>query len=534
MSFATKVQPEAAMVPVVEVTAPEPPIRVRIHDASRFEWTTMIPLPEHGKRPYTIEVEFELPANAVAWSTPWEQLQTFTCLDGASRVLPSEDATIDTLRRAAISLTQQLKHARQGFERHCRSAAEGGDAVEDGHTRAFLTIWLNAALRLARETRAKLTQATALDTPLSTRERELIDEFVSVRLLEMLADADRVLQEVTVSRPELSGEPAFAEVRSSLNEAVRDEVSYRTSRRFWSAEAESPASLERYVARTEQLKKHFEEVLFLDRETRVVDERIAQWTAVVAALFAGMVAFALQLAFGGRLQGASHIGSGIVVLAIIAGIAYSMRDRIKEAARAWLTGKVYRYHAQRTSSCRVPARPVTSRDVVVRAREWCNQMTRTLPDPLSPESGASLSATLVEYMQKGTVAWPVSLAASGAKSIRHVFRYDLSPLFPRLHDEVKRVPVIETEERIRFVDAPRRYRVPLLVRVRYDDHDYEERVTMVLDKRGLRRIEPRGDERDRGNRTSCSASEVTLPGGGTRLRAPTTSRMAAHCRGTKA
>jgi hypothetical protein len=496
MTFATKVQREAPMVPPVEVSAPEPTIRVRIHDTSRFEWTTVIPLPEHGKRSYAIEVEFELPANAASWTTPWEQLQTFTRLDGANAVLPSDDATIDTLHRAALSLTQQLRHAGQGFERHCRAAAQGADAVEQGHTRAFLTIWLNAALRLARAARTKLTQSTALDTRLSTRERELIDELVSARLLEMLADADRVLQEVTGSRPGLAGEQAFAEVRRLLNEAVRDEVAYRTSRRFQSAEVESPASLERYVARTGQLKKHFEEVLFLDRETHLVDERVAQWTAVVAALFAGMVAFALQLVFGGRLPEASRVGSGIVVLAIIAGIAYAMRDRIEEAVRAWLTGKVYRYHAQRTSSCRVPGRRVTSRDVVVRAREWCNQTTRTLPDPLSPESGASLSATLVEYLQKGTVAWPVSLAASGAKSIRHVFRYDLSPLFPRLHDEVKRVPVIDKEGGIRFVDAPRRYRVPLVVRVRYDDQDHEERFAVVLDKRGLRRIESGGDDSD--------------------------------------
>ena len=47
----------------------------------------MIPFPDHGKRPYAIEVEFELPANAVSWTTPWEQLQTFTRLDGANAVL---------------------------------------------------------------------------------------------------------------------------------------------------------------------------------------------------------------------------------------------------------------------------------------------------------------------------------------------------------------------------------------------------------------------------------------------------------------
>jgi hypothetical protein len=217
----------------------------------------------------------------------------------------------------------------------------------------------------------------------------------------------------------------------------------------------------------------------------------------------------LQLVFGGRLPEMSQVGSGIVLLVIVAGIAYAMRDRMKEVARAWLTGKVYRYHAQRTSSCRIPGHPAAARDAVVRAREWCNQTTRTLPDPQNAASGASLPATLVEYIQKGTVASPVSLATSGAKSIRHVFRYDVSPLFPQLHDEVTRVPVIDAEERIRFVDAPRSYRIALLVRLRYDDQSHEERVTLLLDKRGLRRVEASGDECD----STCDRpSNAGIPG----------------------
>jgi hypothetical protein len=142
---------------------------------------------------------------------------------------------------------------------------------------------------------------------------------------------------------------------------------------------------------------------------------------------------------------------------IAAGIAYAMRDRIKEVARAWRTGKVYRYHAQRTSSCRAPGRGVISRDVVVRAREWCSQATRTLPDPLNPESGASLPATLVEYVQKGVEVCPAWLAATGAHSIRHVFRYDLSPLFAQLPDEKILLPI---PKRLSSSAGPAQYRTP--------------------------------------------------------------------------
>ena len=76
--------------------------------------------------------------------------------------------------------------------------------------------------------------------------------------------------------------------------------------------------------RTARLKKHFDEVLFLDRETQLVDESVERWVAVFAALLAGMVAFAIQRS----MALAAHFGAGLVVLAVVAGIAYALRDRI--------------------------------------------------------------------------------------------------------------------------------------------------------------------------------------------------------------
>jgi hypothetical protein len=73
--------------------------------------------------------------------------------------------------------------------------------------------------------------------------------------------------------------------------------------------------------------------------------------------------------------------------------------------------------------------------------------------------------------------------------VRHVFRYDFTPLFARLHDEVKVAPV-QDERGVAFVDAPRRYHVPVFVRLAHDAVSLERRATVVLDKRGLARIDP--------------------------------------------
>src|SRR3954470_24812395 len=99
-------------------------LRVGIHDASRLEWSVSVPLPEGTLIRYSIDVEMEIPANAFARHSPWDQLQSFTRLDGpAEAVRAGDPVTIDALRRSAIALANKLGRAGDGFARHCRLAA---------------------------------------------------------------------------------------------------------------------------------------------------------------------------------------------------------------------------------------------------------------------------------------------------------------------------------------------------------------------------------------------------------------------------
>ena len=70
------------------------PLRLRIHDSSRFEWTLSIPLPAARKVAYDLRVQLEVPTGAVGRQNPWEQLQTFSRLDGPTGVATSRDVTL--------------------------------------------------------------------------------------------------------------------------------------------------------------------------------------------------------------------------------------------------------------------------------------------------------------------------------------------------------------------------------------------------------------------------------------------------------
>ena len=469
-------------------------VRLRLHDASRVEWIVALPLPEERRLAYQIDVALEVPSSAAAGKSPWDQLQSFTRLDGPTAIATSEDVTIDALRRGAVTVSQMLVRARDGFARHCR-LAQAGQASPDFSGKAFLNIWLDAALRSVRDARDKLTRAAATDTPDIGRERALIDEFASVKLLDMLAESERVAREAPPGG-EVAVIGCFEGVRARIHETLAGEMARRKEKCFLRTDASSPENLERYIARSARLKKHFEEVLFLDRESEQLDERLDLWSRVAGALLAGTLAtLPLQLVLARRAQ-PQELGWGLMVLAILTGLIYALRESIKERGRTWLSRRFNRFQSQRVLRCRVPHRRLPSRDLLVTAREWCRQFTSSRPDPLNPQAGASLRVTDVEYRHKGTVRQHPHLWAAGVRRVLHIFRYDLSPLLPRLDDEPKAVPVADAEGNVAFVATPRRYRVPIRVTLKAGGEQHEQRATLVVDRGGLRRIEFGSDAQD--------------------------------------
>jgi len=132
--------------------------------------------------------------------------------------------------------------------------------------------------------------------------------------------------------------------------------------------------------------------------------------------------------------------------------------------------------------------------VVIFARESFDTKVASRPDPLNPASNATLASTVVRYKHRGEVTSQAALLSSGVQGVKHICRYDLSPLFARLDDSAKRVPVLDAvTRRVTFIEAPRGYRVPVRARVECNGVTREVDASLVLHKRGLDRIETRAD-----------------------------------------
>ncbi len=114
------------------------------------------------------------------------------------------------------------------------------------------------------------------------------------------------------------------------------------------------------------------------------------------------------------------------------------------------------------------------------------QSRGSAPDPLGSPSGMPVS--IVRFQQRGRPGR--ELPTIHATQVRIGFRYDLSPLFSRMHDLAKPVAVADAgTRRIRFLNSPRSYRVRVRVRLRCGGTVREETASLVMNKQGLQRLE---------------------------------------------
>ncbi|HRG95373.1 MAG TPA: hypothetical protein PLR99_03925 [Polyangiaceae bacterium] len=487
-------------------------VRVGVHDASRVEWSVSLPLPEGRAGSFSIEVRLKVPENAYVEHAPWKHLQHFTRLDGPQLSLADDVQSIDELRRGVLALANKLARASELFARHCRLASSLFATAPHTELEGVLLASLEAAGRVVEDGRAHLATPVAGEPPEVARERRLVDEYISVRLLEMLAAAGRSLTTLGASRsPHVADfAPVIAITETHIGEALARELEHRQAERYVRAEPLLQKALERYLDRASQLKKHFQEVLFLEHETIHIVDRLSHVSAALVAVVASTWAFAWQLALldRGTSLGA-RFGSGLTTVALLAGLIYATKDRMKELGRTFLAQKLNDvYDVQRFTRFRAPQRRLPGRDVVVAASECFKHREERLPDPLNPESGASVPYRVITYKSRGKVHPNAVLRASGVRRVKHVFRYDLSPLFGRLDDATKSVPVLCADSRkVRFIDAPKAYRLPFEVRVTHDDRgdgglarsgrreqQWVESTVLVVHKRGLDRIERPDDD----------------------------------------
>lgn len=473
-------------------------LRLGVHDSSRVEWTASVGLPEpRGARKYELEFTVEIPAHLYSVHIAWDHKQTFTRLQSPNEEgqVQVDSSDLDELRRDTLGVAHRLGKLRDEVDRTCAGAAGQLTEALMPTLEGKLTEAITNAVDVVEQMRRCLHAPDAVEgRPEQKLELRLADEYLSHQLLDFLGKAQKSLDEVLLGPSSRLHElePAWTEeLRCLLAEALAEELVHRTSEGYVNPEAQSPRSLARFVERASMLKKHFQDVLFLDVEAYMVDHKLRNWTGIIAASLAAAFWLSFTLMpIGPGARASISVG----IFCVLSALAYALKDRIKELTRGWLAGRLVRLYGQRSVTLRLPQRLDAHRRTLVEARETFDVLPSTAEDVLNRDIGRTLRVMRLVFCMKCDVHGSQALEDKTINSIKHVFRYDVTPFLSRLDDAVKPVPVLDAERRVRFVQAPKEYRFPVRVVARRPDApDTAVAGMLVLSKRGIERLEPSSD-----------------------------------------
>src|SRR5262249_12372287 len=153
-------------------------------------------------------------------------------------------------------------------------------------------------------------------------------------------------------------------------------------------------------------------------------------------------------------------------------------------------GRLTKLYGQRMVTLRLPSRADGERRAVLAAREKFDLETHQAGDPLITNLQATRRVMRVRYLMRAELPPRPVLKKSGIQSVKHIFRWDLTPIFSRLDNAVKAVPVLDpVTRRVRFVDAPKEYRLPVQLTCESEGRTMHTEAHIVVSKRGIERLE---------------------------------------------
>lgn len=326
--------------------------------------------------------------------------------------------------------------------------------------------------------------------PVALREvYQYVDEYLSLTLeyhLTLLLDhMDRA--------PEARREPLPA--RDVLAQAIVQEQEGRRSTGYPQSYV-SPEGNESFLYRRGLLKKFVMSVLFLEiskeKESRAAD-LFAAIAAGIAALFFTAAAIATQVWYA--LNSLPFI--------LIAAVSYILKDRIKDWTKSYFASKLTRWLWDYNVRIEDPINGVT----IGRCREaFCFMAPEQVsPDVLRRRHESATSAIELDLKRESIIRYEKDIHLLGKTidglhgrlhEINDIIRFNINSFLPRTDDPVRTIRWFDAEHnRVDNVECPKVYHLNIIFVLRAHSAKQAkrppqiERVRVVLDKNGIRRLE---------------------------------------------
>ena len=478
--------------PKVTELAPKPNLKVAVHDRSRLEWVVTVPIAAVGEE-QTWDTTFDITIPDAIWLAhlPWDHFTVRSRL--MSPVLQpghrQEGAPIEQLRRRALAAVHELKKATEAIGGQLLAIRRRDRLIAQAEGTDLLAA-LHAAVDGATQARQALDYLRDARDEALEREHGLADEFVSNQVLMLVTKIVRMMGPLRARSgridPALQGDRADA-VQAAVLDILKVEIAHRKQNNIKFADAHDAHEIEGFVQRGALLKKHFQQALFVEARAYMLDQRLRNWIAAAMAMVASVFYFVGQIWLFANATAASTTFSLLVACAVGA-LVYAAKDRIKELGRDWLASRVKHGYADRVAHLSLQERMDPNHSDFALARETITLSRKMAPDPLNAALGdTSVVHQLVIKERLKHDGLPI-LHQQGLVGLKHVFRYDFSPLLVKLDDQLKRVPVVGMA-RVHLKASTRVYSLPVTVRVHKLGTDF------AITQRGHLRIRRNGLER---------------------------------------
>ncbi len=449
----------------------EPHLRVAVHDRSRLEWVATVPLAPRGKS-RTWEIVLEADVADAIWvpHQPWDHFQVRTRLTSPLLQPGRRQAgpAIDQLRRRGLAAVHELKLATRLPMRILEQARRRDRTLTEAEADSVI-VALHQAVQRAQTARVSWDYLVDAGSESLVTEQRLVDEFLSCQILMLITRLTQAMRGREMvgraAKPLKSIDGSVARLDAALADAILEEQAYRRRVGVSAYRIRGPHDVEVYLNRAAALKKHFQQALFLDAHAYMLDARLRNWIAVMVAMVASTFYFAGQIWVLNAAMSTAQTTVSLAIACLIAALVYAAKDRIKEVGRDWVVRRVKNSYANRIANLHLQARMDPEQTKLATARETITVTKRLEPDVLNPDLGRTAAVHQIIVREHLKHSGLKVLHDQGLTGLKHVFRYDLSPLFDKLDDQAKQVPVL-TSEGVRTMAAARVYSLSLRVTLR--------------------------------------------------------------------
>ncbi|MBL8023830.1 MAG: hypothetical protein JNK54_06060 [Elusimicrobia bacterium] len=312
------------------------------------------------------------------------------------------------------------------------------------------------------------------------------DEYLSLLIEERAHEILRLLQDRT--------EEPLIRAALSITALIEKEVAYRKERGFPSL-VDVGTENETLVFRLSVLKKFIASSLHIRVRKREGDRRLEHILlslgAGLAMIFATAVAFYYQ-----RVYGTVSMGFFFILV-----ISYMMKDRMKalsqDRLQMWLSKNLYDQATsiydpltgKKMGVCReavgfVPEKRVDPLVLKLRNRDHITEIENTW-----------LSEKVIHYTKEITLFSNRFLQFHRRKTgITDIVRFNLRTFLVKMDEPIKKLFTLK-EGRSELIPGARVYHVNVILRFASRSETHYERIRLVLNRDGIKRVEPLGTER---------------------------------------